>query len=79
MSVSLVASLAANNVDLQNNLVKCGVLWSLLTFLFDYDYTLDEGGIETEEKTNQQVRSDLYCNMIKPQRISVRASTINTF
>lgn len=55
LSVSLVASLAANNLDLQCDLVKCGVLWSLLSFLFDYDYTLDEGGIETEEKTNRQV------------------------
>lgn len=55
LSVSLVASLAANNADLQSDLVKCGVIWSLFSFLFDYDYTLDEGGVETEEKTNRQV------------------------
>lgn len=55
LSVSLVTSLAANNYDLQCNLVKCGVLWSLLLFMFDYDYTLDESGVVTDENTNQQV------------------------
>lgn len=55
LSVSLVTSLAANNYELQCNLVKCGVLWSLLLFMFEYDYTLDESGVVTEENTNQQV------------------------
>lgn len=49
-----MTSLAANNFDLQTNLVKNGVLWSLLLFLFDYDYTLDESGVTTDEKSNQQ-------------------------
>lgn len=52
--MSLVTSLAANNFDLQTNLVKNGVIWSLLLFLFDYDYTLDESGVVTEEKSNHQ-------------------------
>lgn len=52
--MGLVTSLAANNVDLQTNLVKNGVLWSLLLFLFEYDYTLDESGVNTDEKSNQQ-------------------------
>lgn len=54
LSVGLVTSLAANNAKLQSNLVKNGVLWSLLLFLFDYDYTLDESGVKTDEKSNQQ-------------------------
>lgn len=54
LSVGLVTSLAANNADLQTNLVKNGVLWSLLLFLFEYDYTLDESGVNTDEKSNQQ-------------------------
>lgn len=54
LSVGLVTSLAANNFDLQTNLVKNGILWSVLMFLFDYDYTLDESGVKTSEKSNQQ-------------------------
>lgn len=63
--MSLVTSLAANNFDLQCNLVRSGVIWSLLLFLFDYDYTLDESGVVTDEKTNQQVSVIYflcYCN-----------------
>uniref|UniRef100_A0A182PLV2 J domain-containing protein n=1 Tax=Anopheles epiroticus TaxID=199890 RepID=A0A182PLV2_9DIPT len=60
LSVSLVTSLAVNNVDLQSNLVRNGVLWSLMLFLFDYDYTLDESGVSSEEKSNtQQVANNL--------------------
>lgn len=55
LSVSLVTSLAANNHELQKNLVKNGILWSLLLFMFDYDYTLDESGVEANEKSNTQV------------------------
>ncbi|XP_055606556.1 dnaJ homolog subfamily C member 13 isoform X2 [Uranotaenia lowii] len=60
LSVSLVTSLAINNYDLQCNLVRNGVLWSLMIFLFDYDYTLDESGVSTDEKSNsQQVSNNL--------------------
>ncbi|XP_039452152.1 dnaJ homolog subfamily C member 13 isoform X2 [Culex pipiens pallens] len=60
LSVSLVTSLAANNYELQCNLVRNGVLWSLMIFMFDYDYTLDESGVSTEEKSNtQQVSNNL--------------------
>lgn len=55
LSVSLVTSLAANNYDLQCQLVNNGVLWSLMLFMFDYDYTLDESGVHTDEKTNNQM------------------------
>ena len=40
-----VAAFAANE-DLNQHLFKRGVLPILIEFLFDYDYTLDEGGIE---------------------------------
>ncbi|XP_053683789.1 dnaJ homolog subfamily C member 13 isoform X2 [Sabethes cyaneus] len=58
LSVSLVTSLAANNHDLQCNLVRNGVLWSLMIFMFDYDYTLDESGVNTDEKSNNQQASN---------------------
>lgn len=54
LSVSLVTGLAANNMDLQNDLVRNGIIWSLLLFMFEYDYTLDESGVEADEKSNQQ-------------------------
>lgn len=50
----MVTSLAVNNYDLQCSLVKNGVLWSLLLFAFEYDYTLDESGVSTSEKSNSQ-------------------------
>ena len=36
-------------------LLQSGALWHLLVFLFNYDYTLDEGGVEVSSETNQQV------------------------
>lgn len=33
------------------------MLWHLLLFLFNYDYTLDESGVEKSAETNQQVRA----------------------
>lgn len=43
--------------------MKNGVLWSLLLFLFDYDYTLDESGVNTDEKTNQQKSANNLARM----------------
>ncbi len=40
---------------LQTNLHQTGVLWHLLLFLFHYDFTLEEGGVEKSEGSNQQV------------------------
>lgn len=34
---------------------QAGVLWHLLSFVFNYDYTLEEGGVESSAETNQQV------------------------
>lgn len=36
--------------------LQAGVLWHLLLFLFNYDFTLDESGVEKSAETNQQVR-----------------------
>lgn len=36
------------------------MLWSILLFMFDYDYTLEESGVETEEKSNKQVGIRLF-------------------
>lgn len=48
--------MAAFAVDewLQTNLLHAGVLWHIILFVFHYDYTLDEGGVETSDETNQQ-------------------------
>ncbi|XP_054738081.1 dnaJ homolog subfamily C member 13 [Anastrepha obliqua] len=63
LSVSLVTSMAANNYELQCNLVRNGVLWSLLLFWFDYDYTLDESGVQASDKTNQQQVANTLAKM----------------
>lgn len=39
---------------LQLHLLQAGVLWHLLLFFFNYDYTLEEGGVEKSEESNQQ-------------------------
>lgn len=63
LSVSLVTSLAANNYELQCNLACNGVLWSLLLFCFEYDYTLDESGVQASDKTNQQQLANTLAKM----------------
>ena len=35
--------------------LQAGCLWHLLIFLFDYDYTLEEGGVEAEEENSKQL------------------------
>ena len=39
---------------LQTHLYYAGVLWHLLVYLFNYDYTLEESGVQTSQDTNQQ-------------------------
>lgn len=48
-----VSSFAIDSI-LQLHLLQAGALWHLLLFLFNYDYTLDEGGVDKKEATNQQ-------------------------
>ncbi|KAL1130026.1 hypothetical protein AAG570_012969 [Ranatra chinensis] len=42
------------NSDLQLALLQSGILWYLITYLFSYDYTLEECGIERSQESNQQ-------------------------
>lgn len=53
VAVECISAFAAEEI-LQVNLFQTGVLFSLLLFLFKYDFTLDEGGVETNEESNQQ-------------------------
>lgn len=48
-----VASLAQDSV-LQLQLLQAGALWHLLILLFEYDFTLDEGGVQRSESSNKQ-------------------------
>lgn len=52
---------------LQTNLFQSGVLWHLLLYLFNYDYTLEEGGVEKSHESNQQEVANQLA------RLSVRA------
>ncbi|XP_013794496.1 LOW QUALITY PROTEIN: dnaJ homolog subfamily C member 13-like [Limulus polyphemus] len=51
--VSCVSAFAIDSV-LQTHLFQSGVLFHMLLFLFDYDYTLEEGGVECSRETNRQ-------------------------
>jgi DnaJ family protein C protein 13 len=53
VAVECVAAFAAD-ANLQLHLFQSGVLFSLLLFLFKYDFTLEEGGVESNEESNQQ-------------------------
>uniref|UniRef100_A0A1I8HXS4 J domain-containing protein n=1 Tax=Macrostomum lignano TaxID=282301 RepID=A0A1I8HXS4_9PLAT len=43
---------------LQTNMYQSGALYHLLPLLFGYDYTLDEGGVERAEDSNQQEQNN---------------------
>ncbi|KFO32708.1 DnaJ like protein subfamily C member 13, partial [Fukomys damarensis] len=53
LAVECVSSFAVD-FWLQTHLFQAGVLWHLLGYLFNYDYTLEESGIQKSEETNQQ-------------------------
>lgn len=53
---------------LQTNLYQSGVLWHLLLFLFNYDYTLEEGGVQKSNESNQQEVSNTLA------KLAIRAS-----
>jgi hypothetical protein len=44
-------------------MLQAGVLWHLLLFMFSYDFTLEEGGVERSEEANQQV-SPFVCHKL---------------
>lgn len=53
MATECVSALSTDSI-LQMQLLKAGCLWQLLLFMFSYDFTLDEGGVERSEEANQQ-------------------------
>ncbi len=53
MAAECVAALSVDAI-LQMHLLQAGALWHLLLFFFDYDYTLEEGGVNADEATSQQ-------------------------
>lgn len=53
VATECVTALSVDSI-LQMQLLKAGALWNLLLFMFSYDYTLDEGGVERSEDANQQ-------------------------
>ena len=54
VATECVGSLAVDHM-LQMMMLQAGVLWHLLLFMFSYDFTLEEGGVERSEEANQQV------------------------
>ncbi|XP_063063073.1 dnaJ homolog subfamily C member 13-like isoform X1 [Engraulis encrasicolus] len=53
LAVQCVSSFAVD-FFLQTHLYHAGVLWHLLPPLFNYDYTLEESGVQANQDTNQQ-------------------------
>jgi hypothetical protein len=59
----------ALDAELQNMLLDAGALWFLVHFIFQYDYTLEEGGVERAKESNKQVRPALrgLCYLFRPR------------
>ena len=57
LNSAVAECITAMSVDvlLQQNMFKQGVLFHLVQYLFSYDYTLEEGGVEKSSQSNQQV------------------------
>lgn len=53
VATECVSALSVDSI-LQMELLKAGALWHLLLFMFHYDFTLDEGGVECSEEANQK-------------------------
>lgn len=53
VATDCISSLAADGI-LQMQLLQSGALYHLLFFMFNYDYTLEEGGVERNENDNLQ-------------------------
>lgn len=66
VAADCVSTFAIDSI-LQLHLLQGGVLWHLLLFLFNYDFTLDEGGVEKSEDSNQQEVAN------KLAKLSIRA------
>uniref|UniRef100_T1HV01 J domain-containing protein n=1 Tax=Rhodnius prolixus TaxID=13249 RepID=T1HV01_RHOPR len=57
---AVVECISALTVDteLQLSFLQAGVLWYLISFLFIYDFTLGESGIESSKEHNQQAQNN---------------------
>lgn len=53
VATECVSALAVDSI-LQMQMLKAGVLWHLLFYMFNYDFTLEEGGVERSEEANEQ-------------------------
>ena len=53
VAAECVGALAVDGI-LQMHFLQSGALWHLLLVLFEYDYTLEESGVETDEKSSGQ-------------------------
>ena len=54
MSATQAVTAFACDANLQNALHQAGVLVHFLFYMFNYDFTLDEGGVERSGESNQQ-------------------------
>lgn len=69
LGVECVSSFAVD-FWLQTHLFQAGILWYMLGYLFNYDYTLEESGIQKSEETNQQVTLTLLFLTYVPYSLS---------
>ena len=54
------AGVFARDSLLQSSLLEAGIIWHLMIFLFNYDYTLDEAtGINVDSSTHETVSIQL--------------------
>lgn len=61
----------SEDATLQQRLIDEGAMWYLLTFLFKYDYTLEECGVERTEEANAQVRHRKKKNVANRWRVNL--------
>ena len=57
VATDCISSLASDSI-LQMQLLQSGALWHLLLFMFNYDYTLEEGGVARDTNDNRQEESN---------------------
>jgi len=55
-AVDCISEMASNS-NLQMSFLQKGAIWHLLTYMFSYDYTLEECGVERSEEANNQVHT----------------------
>lgn len=78
LAVQCVSSFAVD-FFLQTHLYHAGVLWHLLVHLFNYDYTLEESGVQASQETNQQevANSLAKLSLVALSRLGGYAQTTN--